>query len=252
MSTSFPPATDPIDRGLHRIPVAALHIAGAALDAGVFYQEEFVRHTSSAWAQAFPVFPKCITEQPDGRQYVDAIDADYPAQKAQFQALKELLRSERRGAWALLRRPWRDDPTRCSWSVALSAGDGEVVSPDLSGIVGQPTPEEFIARAVAYEVYIARDAETKRRAGLTSRALIRQRGWSVGATLRHVTLASKRYSTAKIIEICDEYVTLHLTLKGSRRRWEWRGLAQFVQHASYPPVSGRLELVVAAPQDAAA
>lgn len=250
--SNFPPATEPVaDRG-RTIPAEALNLAGTALDAGIFYQDAFEAHVAPAWAQAFPVTPKCITVGADGRSYVDEIDGDFQACKAQFEALKERLRSEPRGAWAMMRRPWKDDPTRASWSVALSVGHGQVVCPDLSGIVGEPTPDEFIKRAVGYEIYCARKCEEIRRSGLTSLALIRERGWMPGTVLRDISIGGKRYSSAKVIKIEGPYVSLYMTKRGSPNRWEWRGPAQSVEHASYPPIAGRRKLVVSAAEDAAA
>ncbi len=250
--SNFPPASESVTDLGRTISPEALNLAGTALDAGIFYQDAFKAHVAPAWAQAFPVNPKCITAGPDGRCYVDEVEGDFQTRKAAFEALKDRLRSEPRGAWAMVRRPWQDDPSRASWSVALSVGNGEVVCPDLSGIVGEPTPEEFIDRAVGYEIYCARRCEEARRAGLTSLALIRERGWMPGTVLRDISIGGKRYSTAKVIKLEGPYVSLYMTRRGSATRWEWRGLAQSVEHASYPPVAGRRKLVVSAAEDAAA
>jgi hypothetical protein len=250
---TFPPATESVTDLDRTIPAEALNIAGAALDAGIFYESEFKAYVAPAWAQAFPVTPKCITAGADGRCYVDEVEGDFATRKAQFEALKERLRSEPRGAWAMVRRPWKDEPDRASWAVAMSMGNGEVACPDLSGIRGQPMPEEFIQRAVGYEVYCSRKKEEARRAQLTSLALIRERGWMPGTVLRDISLGgSKRYSTAKIVKIEGPMVSLYMTRRGSGARWEWSGLAQYVEHASYPPIAGRMKLVVSASEDAAA
>lgn len=249
---TFSPADQPIISGLRPIPVAALHIVGRALDAGLFYEDAVKAFCRDDWMRAFPVTPQCITLGPDGVTFVEGVEGNFATQKAQFEALKERLRSEPRGAWAMVRRPWRDDPTRFSWSVALSTGGGHVQCPDLSGIAGQPTPDEFIAREIGYEVYLARDAEEKRRAKLTSLALVRDRGWMPGTVLRDITLGGKRYSTAKIVKVEGAMVSLYMTRRGAGARWEWTGLAQYVEHASYPPVPGRIKLVVSAAEDAAA
>lgn len=250
--SAFPPATESVADRDRTIDAVALNIAGAALDAGIFYQDAFESHCSPAWAQAFPVQPKCITESADGRLYVDEVDADFQTRKAQFEALKERLRAEPRGAWAMVRRPWKHEPDRASWSVALSVGHGEVVCPDLSGIPGQPTPEEFIKRAVGYEIYCVRRCEEVRRARLTSLGLIRERAWMPGTVLRDIKLGGKGYSTAKIVKVEGAMVSLYMTRRGSGARWEWSGLAQQVEHASYPPIPGRIKLVVSAAEDAAA
>lgn len=248
----FPPATEPMRDGVRTVSAEALNLVGKALDAGLFYNEAFKAAVRPDWMLAFPVTPKCITLSPDGRCYVDEVEGDFQTRKAQFDALKDRLRSEPRGAWAMMRRPWRDEPTRASWSVALSAGNGEVACPDLSGIQGQPTPEEFIAREVGYEIYVARECETRRRACLTSLALIRERNWMLGTVLRDITLGGKRYSTAKIVKVEGHLVSLYMTRRGSGARWEWCGLAQSIEHPSYASASSGMKLVVTAAEDAAA
>lgn len=224
---TFPPATESVqDRGTP-IPPEALNIAGRALDASIFYQDAFVQACKAAWHEAFPVTCKSITPGKDACGYIDA-EGEWAEQKAQFEAFKEALTTEPRGTWALMRRPWRDDPTRASWSVAMSAGGGQVTCPDLSGIVGQPTHAELVRRMVGYEIYTARHCETRRRDEITSLAVLRERGWAVGDVLRNVKTGGAAYSSGTIIRISGPAVVLELRRRGSPRRWTWTGLAKVI------------------------
>lgn len=226
--SAFPPAVAPIlDRGM-LIPALALNIAGRALDAKVFYQDQFEQACHAAWMEAFPVTCKTITPGQGGCGYVEAVDDGFEARKAQFEALKEQLRTEPRGTWALVRRAWPHDPSRFSWSVAMSVGGGEVTSPDLSGIVGQPTFDELVRRMVGYEIYTARHFETKRRDEITSLAKLRERAWAPGVALRDVRTSGGKYSSGTITQLSGPYVTIELKRRGSPRRWTWTGLAQAV------------------------
>lgn len=225
---NFQVAVDAIvERGI-LIPAAALNIAGCALDDKIFYQDDFDNACRPAWMVAFPITCKTITPGQGGCGYVDVVDDTFAARKAQFEALKEQLRCEPRGTWALVRRPWPDDPTRCSWSVAVSAGAGEVTSPDLSGIAGQPTFEEVIGRMVRYEIYTARHCEQRRRDEITGLAKLRERAWAPGVALRNVRTSGGEYSSGTVTQLNGAYVTLELKRRGSPRRWTWTGLAQSV------------------------
>lgn len=244
MTQPFPLATEAVQDLDRTLPAEALNIAGRALDAGIFYQDAFRDFCAPLWADAFPMAPQCITAGADGRTYIQAVEGGLEARNAQLETLKAQLSALPRGAWAMVRRPFPDDATRFTWSVLLSMGNGEVVFPGVSGIQGEPKPEVFIPRAVGYEIYCSRKCEEERRARITSRTLIGERGWHEGDVLRNITLGANRYSSATIVAINDDVVVLELTRRGSSKRWSWKGHAQAVEHADYARIPRRPWIVV--------
>lgn len=228
MTSNYPPATEPVTDFGRTLPPAALNIAGAALDAGIFYQREFAAACVGPWAEAFPARDRSITPGEGGCGYLE-VPQDIPGERALREQVCQQLAGQPRGTWALLRRPWGDDPSRATWTAVMSAGDGDVATPDLSGMPGQPTFERVLERMVDSEIYTARVHEQKRRDGIDSQVLIQAMGWRVGSVLRAVRIGGREYSSARITGFTPQgHLALELTRRGSGKRWSWCGYAQQV------------------------
>lgn len=240
-STAYPAPSETVTHHGRTLTPAQLAIVAAAIDAGVFYTEQMRVRCAPEWRALLPCSPRAITGTPEAPWVPFAGVGD--GWRTQREALSAQLRELPRGAHAIILRE-REDGFR-TWYALIHDGAGYVHEPSLPSSKGLPQPGDLVDDMIGMEIYLATQAECERRSVIDAQTSIRERGLSVGRTLRDVRLGARAYSSAVITHICPRgaYVTLLLTKRGSRKRWEWTGLAQNIALPGAPAAEG-LPLVV--------
>jgi len=210
-----------------------LQIVGAAMNAGLFYSDDVQSVCRRLWLDAHPAQDVCLTLN-DGRAWVEA-DDDIGVRRTMREAFEEKLKVGPRGTWFAYRHsaPARGDlPGLVSWYAAIADGQGRAHVVQGTRLRDGVTFQLLLDDMVRMEIFEAWEAEQFRREHLRSGEVIQQRGWHAGNTLRNVTVGGVKYSSA-VIEGLGEgdtnFVHLTLTKRGSRRRYEWKGVAQSIQ-----------------------
>lgn len=213
-----------------------LAIVGAALNAGVFYQEAIRDACRDAWAAAHPVLETCLTRGNDQNWQV-AVD-DFQERRVQIQRLEAQLASAPRGTWVLLRREWQrgDGETFVEWIVRMASGVG-VESMQTNHLKQEPTHRQMVEAMEGYEIYLARKAEEDRRSSIESKQVIDREGWSVGARIKNLRIGGVRYANGIVESVHpNNAMTLLLTKRGSAKRYRWTGLAQRINWSAITSV----------------
>lgn len=239
--TAYPAVHDQITHHGRTFTPGQMAIVADAIDAGVFYTERMRERCAPAWRALLPCSLRAITGTPEAPWVPFAGLGD--GWRTQRESLSAQLRELPRGAHAIILRE-RDDGFR-TWYALVHDGAGHVHEPSLPSSTGLPQPSDLLEDMIGMEIYLATQAERERRSVIDAQRSIKERGLAVNRTLRDVRLGSKTYSSAVITHICPRgaYVTLLLTKRGSRNRWEWTGLAQNIGLPGAPAAEG-LPLVV--------
>ncbi|KZC32638.1 MULTISPECIES: hypothetical protein [unclassified Rhodanobacter] len=188
-------------------------IVEQTLDAKVFYQDEFERSCRPTWDIAIPARELRL---PD---LIQAAGIALDVQKEQVSQLKEALAAGGRGAWAIVRRA---KPNGGEWYLTLICdGFGEVHGRS-DGWTDVPTFAAVVDRMVGMEVYRFRHVVETERTRAACAAALASLQLKVGTRLHNVRVAGTTYSSALVQSIHDESgsVTLHLTKRGSAKRYE--------------------------------
>lgn len=191
----------------------------AALDAGVFYQDEFcdfvVKHMGGYGCEA--VLAETVTEPDRGAP-------DYfELRRATMDGLANRIAASPRGHYALVKYTGSDGTDR--YSLKVSDGSGKLaVGGACDGYDAPPSGEKILERMVGYEIYECRNAvEAKRRVEANIAALKRQ-GFKVGMEFKNYMHPGepRPYSKVVIQELYPDFgqVKIHLTKRGSPKRWE--------------------------------
>jgi len=205
-----------------------LAIAGAALDAGVFYQTAFAECCLNAWNAAHPHASQlCLTVDAEGQP------SWTEHTRERREAMESELKSAPRGTWALLGRSYRNSSGNgITYAAFIADGMGDVHEPHTSDLLGEPPYQTLYDRMVTMEIYLARRAEERRRSLLASHQRIAGFCWTTGTVLRDVCIGGTTYSTA-VLTVDAPYVSAFLTKRGSKKRFQWRGLAQALRIPDY-------------------
>lgn len=201
-----------------------LAIVGAALNAKLFYTEEFEAACRQAWMDAHPVVDTCITAN-HGVNWEQAPDS--PLQrKPRLEALEAELASAPRGTWALLRYQCQSEGRPATAYTALIATGGGVHRWGQSYRAVEPTHDQVVQACVGREIYDARRAEEHRRNLIEAAQTVSREGWRVGSRIKAPTIGGGRFSSGVVESIEDgSLITLTLTKRGTRKQWTWTGLA---------------------------
>lgn len=219
-----------------------LAIVGAALNAGLFYEDDIQAVCRQHWLDAHPAHDQCLTLS-EGSHWLDA-PKSFEARQVLRTKYEDMLKAAPRGTWYAYRQvtpAHGDQPEHVQWHASIAAGNGHVHMVQgarlRSGVTFQLLQDDM----VRMEVYGARQAEQFRREHLRSGELIAEHGWHVGDTLRSVTVAGIQYSSG-VIQCLGEgdtrFVQLSLTKRGSSKRWNWKGVAQSIQLQGQPHAEG--------------
>lgn len=239
-STAYPAATAPFVYQGDTFTPEQLAILAGAIDAGLFYNRAVEAHCEPAWRALHPCSTRAITGAPDAPW--DTFAGNGTPWLQQREALTARLRELPRGAYALL---VRDCGEYRFWYALIHDGSGGISEPSLGHSPAPPSAEYLVDYMVRMEIYSASLAEKERRSVLDAQRIVSERGLAVGRTLRDVHVAGRQYSSAVITSICPRgaYVSLLLTKRGSRKRWQWSGWAQNIGLPGQPAAVG-LPLVV--------
>lgn len=155
------PATQPMSHGGREFTPAQLALVGAAIDAGLHYDRDVLAASREPWRALLPVVDTCLTAN-NGRPWVDA-PPERAAANAQLAGYEEVLKSCRRGAWALIRGTSARDPARATWRAVIAIGEGAVFWPSITHLGREPRHEDLVELMVAMDIYLAYGAEVDRR-----------------------------------------------------------------------------------------
>lgn len=207
-------------RGHHVLEFPEVMIKGceAALDAGVFYQDEFrdfvVKHMGGYGCEA--VLAETVTEP-------DRSAPDYfELKRATMDGLGNRIAASPRGHYALVKYTGSDGTDR--YSLKVSDGSGKLaVGGAYDGYDTPPSGDKVLERMVGYEIYECRNAVEAKRRIEADIAALEQHGFKVGMEFKNYKQPgeTKPYSKAAIQEIYPEFgqIKLHLTKRGSPKRW---------------------------------
>lgn len=209
---------------------SAAMIAGceAALDAEVFYQDEFkdfvVKHMDGYDCK--PVFVEAV-------EY-DCQASDYHERMREIgKPLAERIKASPRGHYAVICRRVGDG--RLSYSAIMSAGSGKMATGgSFDGYEDVPPGEKVLDRMVGYEIYTCRQALEEKRRVDANVAALNEHGFLVGQEFKNYRHPgdTKRYSKAVIEAVYPETgrLKLLLTRRGSAKRWNGEcGAAWFAE-----------------------
>lgn len=245
------PATESFDHSNRTFTPTQLNIIGAALNAGVFYQDAMRDHCRDAWMAECPAVDVRLTGD-DGSGY-ELLPTDFLPKRDRINEVRKAVGESPRGTWALLGNPWTHDDGRQMrrLEMYMSVGDGEAYSVQCNrfsdAAKSLPGYKEALEEMIDMDIYLARQAETERFARSMSQHFIKLRGLREGMVLREVELAGVKYSTATITSVSPNgYLKLFLTKRGSKRRWEWTGLAQAIKGEQLQDPAPMRDLLAAA------
>ncbi|MCD9046785.1 hypothetical protein [Luteimonas sp. MHLX1A] len=247
------PATEPFSHDGRTFSAAQLNIIGDALAAGVFYQDALRDHCRDAWIADCPAVDHRITR--DDGDGIELLPENFQQGRARLSEVEAELKTLPRGSWAFFGRPYVSEDGR-QWrglEMSISVGDGSIYRVQTSRFNAStaPMPDFAVAHAdmVSMDIYLARQAEEERTKRDLSRHLIQQHGLRAGMQLRDVELGGERFSSATVTEVRPTgYLKLVLTKRGSKRRWEYAGLAQSIRsrELTHAPVTRDLLFAAAA------
>lgn len=197
--------------------VAMVAGCNAALDAGVYYQDDFrdfVLHHMGG-----PGFEPKLLEIVE----LDMRAEDYLAhQKAERERIRQKLTESPRGHYVLFKRI-TDDSNRRAWTSVMSSGDGIGQGGSFDSHDAQPTAEKLVERMVGYEIYCCRkDLEDNRRIAANVAALTEHQ-FAPGQSFKNYKHPgeTKVFSKATVVEVFPEggQVKLELVRRGTGKRW---------------------------------
>lgn len=157
------PATEPFTSAGRTFTPAQLNIIGAALKAGLFYQDALRNHCREAWMSECPAVDVRITGD-DGHGY-ELLPEEFKAKRERINEIRKTLTASPRGTWALLGNPWTHDDGRRMrrLEMYISVGDGDVYEPQTSCFSDADTALPGFAEAhasmVSMDIYLARRAD---------------------------------------------------------------------------------------------
>lgn len=226
-----------------------LAIVGAAMNAGVFYDDDMQAVCRQPWIDAHPAQDVCLTRSTE-RCWIDVAD-DFSARRAMRETFDAQLKAGARGTWYAYRhaRPADEDrPEHVSWHAAMADGAGGVHVVQSARLRDGVSFERVMEDMVRMEIYEAKHVEKHRRENIRSAELVQQHGWKGGDKLGDITISGTKYSSAVIedIDTADGACTIRLTLakRGSRKRWSWAGLAQSIQLSDQAHAEGVVGSVI--------
>ncbi|MDK9702471.1 MAG: hypothetical protein OEL20_04975 [Sulfuritalea sp.] len=236
------------------IPAQPAMIAGceAALDAGIYYQDEFrdfvLKHMGGL--DCAPALVEAASLDLDAEDH-------WQRQKDLTSRLARLIKASPRGHYALIRRTCKDW-LKPSYSAMVSDGSGKLaVGGQFDGYDHEPTGDEVLTRVIGYEIYLCRkDLEEKRRTEANIKAQ-QEHAFTVGMEFKDYRHPgeTKKFAKAVIAAVQPDKGTLQLLLirRGTSKRWEaTMGAKRFAEIVGIrPPEADPRPFIVVVQNDAA-
>lgn len=194
--------------------VAACH---AALDAGIFYNNQFtdfVLHQVGGYG-----CDATLLEIAD----LDAAAPNYASQqRAEHARLEAAVSAAPRGHYAIIRMSRANGGPLYTTIVSDGYGDGIATGGAYDVYDTMPSGEKILERMFAYEIYLCRKACELERTRQAGREALAKYGIHIGMTFKDIAVGGEKFSTGTISEVHVESgcVTLLLTRRGSRNRWK--------------------------------
>lgn len=202
---------------LTEFPTAMVAACYAALDAGIFYNNEFsafvLRQLGGYGCEAV------LMETAE----LDAAADDYAAlQRAEHIRLEAAVNASPRGHYAVIRMARQNG---CHLYTAIASdgyGEGVATGGAYDVFDSMPPGEKILERMLSYEIYLCRKACEQERSRQEGRDALAKYGIRLGMTFRDIQVGGERFSSGTISEVHAESgcVTLLLTRRGSRNRWK--------------------------------
>jgi hypothetical protein len=204
-------------------PSAMVDACHAALDAGIFYNNEFsnfvLRQLGGYGCEAVLME---IAE-------LDAAAENYAAmQRAQHARLEAAVSVAPRGHYAVIRMARANG---CHMYTAIASdgyGNGIATGGAYDVYDSMPPGAKILERMIGYEIYLCRKAVEQERARQVGREALAKYGFHIGMTFKDIIVSGQKYTSGAVSEIHPESgsVTLYLVRRGSRNRWKVTLFAQ--------------------------
>lgn len=197
-------------------PPAMLAACEAALDAGIFYNDQFddfvFKHMGGFGCDAV---------------LIEVVDLDgaapdfWDAQRELNKRLEAAVLTAPRGHYAVIRQQTASVGTIYKTIVSDGHGDRPATGGSFDTYREMPTLEKVLERFVGYEIYLCRKMLEQERAHQSARKAISDYGIRPGMEFRNIEIRGEKFSTASVTEIHESTgeVTLNLVRRGSRQRW---------------------------------
>lgn len=191
----------------------------AAIDADVFYQDDFrdfvVKHMGGYDCE--PVFVEMVEYDVNAPDYHERL-------REVGKALSERIKALPRGHYAVIRRFGFKSDNGSSYSAIMSEGMGHLATGGShDGYPAPPPGEKVRERMVGYEIYECRHLVQAKRVLEADVATLIQHGFQAGQEFKDYRHPgeTKRYSKAVIEAVYAETgrLKLLLTRRGSPKRW---------------------------------
>ncbi len=184
-----------------------------AIDAGVFYQDDFVQFVLEAMggADCAPVLVADI-------KVADSPEAFQRNREARL-ALEAKISALPRGSYALLRAIGANQ--REFISTFVSDGSGELgIGKSFEVVNTVPTGSEIVASMMRHEIFLCRKRVEEERAIAADRQAVIEHGLHVGAEYKtRLQISAKTFTGVVIDAIEDGTLQLKLRMRGSSKRW---------------------------------
>ena len=199
---------------------------GAALDAGVFYEDAFekfvVDHMGGYDCKAVFIKKLVLTREMNFMKEARPLVVGFEKEIAALP----------RGSYGLVERPMADD--RIIFDTVVSDGTGEnAVGGSFDHYYEEPAGTRILERMVGYEIYLCRKHVQKIRDAKVDNEAVSAYSLCAGRVFKGFSMPGDNYSTATITDVYgDGQVKAVLVKRGSRRRWALTARAvNFIQYA---------------------
>lgn len=206
-----------LNPALNDFPPAMVSACQAAIDAGMFYDNEFsafvLRQLGGYGCEA------ALMEIAD----LDAAGENYAASQRVLRArLEALVTAAPRGHYALIRVTRLNDCPLYTAFASDGYGDRVATGGAYDVYDSMPSGDKILERMIGYEIYLCRKAVEQERARQAGREALAKYGFHVGMVFKDITVGGEKYSSGTVSEVHAESgcVTLYLVRRGSRNRWK--------------------------------
>lgn len=202
-----------MDKSIEAFPQIMVNGCEAALDAGVFYQEEF-----ADWVLNHMGGFGC-----EGRLLgMVSVNGSEPGSQVLRNAVASAVREQQRGTYVVMKVTLADGRSWCT--VLVSAGGGELGTGVKHDTYDQPpAADKVLRRMLGYEIYLCRKAVEARRALIADCEALAKHGFRVGMELKDLKISGepKPYSRGIVdaVDAASGAVTLTLMRRGTSKRW---------------------------------
>lgn len=219
-----------LNPALNDFPPAMVAACNAALDAGIFYNDQFddfvFKHMGGFGCEAVLIE---VAE-------LDGTAPDFwEKQRELNKRLEAAVIAAPRGHYAVIRKATESHGVIYKLIVSDGHGDRPAVGGAHDSYDAMPTAEKVLERFVGYEIYLCRKVLETKRYNDRCIAAMKEHGLHIGYTFKgEFEVNGDKFSTVTITEVAPAtgHIKIHMAKRGSRNRFEaWLGAEAFVSKA---------------------